>query len=240
MEDIKIVINNYTCNFCNITFSLKHHLQRHINENRCKSTLFKDAKDLHKLNEIICSFKPQNNTIKYYKNISTQTDFNYQDNVLHDFSVNDKLFNFNININPLIKDKIDIIKFGDIINKTLEKLLKQSHFKYKQYVMPSGKSVMYQGYENIALDQLLLLYDENNIENKRENVPTIKYIQKSKIHYYYPDIYIKSENLIIEVKSTWTYKKGLIKNILKALAAKKSGYKFEFWIYDDKKNKIII
>jgi hypothetical protein len=59
--------------------------------------------------------------------------------------------------------------------------------------------------------------------------------------YYYPDIYIKSQNLIIEVKSTFTYKKQLVKNIIKSLSVRKSGFNFEFWIYTDKcKNKIII
>jgi len=90
------------------------------------------------------------------------------------------------------------------------------------------------------LDELLTLYNEENIENDRKYIPNIKYKLYNKQHYYYPDIYIKSENLIIEVKSIWTYKIDLIKNINKALAVRKVGYKFEFWIYDNKKFKIII
>lgn len=67
-----------------------------------------------------------------------------------------------------------------------------------------------------------------------------KYIQDNKEHKYFPDFYIKSKNLIIEVKSEWTYKILLIKNILKALAVRKAGYNFEFWIYTRNLTKIII
>lgn len=106
--------------------------------------------------------------------------------------------------------------------------------------MPSGKIVNYQGYEKFALDELLQLFNEDDIENERYKVPIIKYIQDNKEHNYFPDFYIKSKNLIIEVKSEWTYKILLIKNILKALAVRKAGYNFEFWIYTRKMTKIII
>lgn len=62
----------------------------------------------------------------------------------------------------------------------------------------------------------------------------------NKVYKYYPDIYIKSKNLIIEVKSVWTYKKNIVKNTIKALRTKESGFNFEFWIYNKKKELIII
>jgi len=71
-------------------------------------------------------------------------------------------------------------------------------------------------------------------------MPEIKYFLNNKEKRYYPDILIKSENLIIEVKSDYTYKKDLIKNILKALATRKLGYDFEFWIYDKDMIKLIL
>jgi hypothetical protein len=46
---------------------------------------------------------------------------------------------------------------------------------------------------------------------------------------------VKSENKIIEVKSSYTYSKELIKNILKSLATRKLGFEFEFWIYTPNK-----
>jgi Uma2 family endonuclease len=107
--------------------------------------------------------------------------------------------------------------------------------------MPSGKIINYQGYENLALDELIKIYKEDDIENERHKVPTIIYFKNSKEYNYYPDIYIKSKNLIIEVKSDWTYKKQLIENILKALYVRKSGFNYEIWIYKrDNKEKIVI
>jgi len=113
-------------------------------------------------------------------------------------------------------------------------------YLFKNYKMPSGNNIRIQGYEHIALDELVKKYQELDIITERKKVPTIKYTFKNKQLRYYPDIYIVSENKIIEVKSTWTYNINLIKNIHKALAVRKLGYDFEFWIYDQHKFKIII
>ena len=53
-------------------------------------------------------------------------------------------------------------------------------------------------------------------------------------------IYIKSINKIIEVKSIWIYNLHKEKNILKSQACINKGYDFEFWIFDEKKNREII
>lgn len=52
-------------------------------------------------------------------------------------------------------------------------------------------------------------------------------------HFYHPDFFIKKLNLVIEIKSTYTYEMELEKNILKQEATIKSGYNFLFII--DKK-----
>lgn len=111
---------------------------------------------------------------------------------------------------------------------------------YKNYELPSGKIIKIQGYEHIALDELVNIYTEDDILTSRKDMPEIIYklqhnLENNKIifkdHRYYPDFYIKSQNKIIEVKSSFTYKIDLIKNINKVLATKKLGYDFEFWIY---------
>jgi hypothetical protein len=112
-------------------------------------------------------------------------------------------------------------------------------YKSKEYITPSGKKYTIQGYENIALDELIKIYNENDIVIGKSMVPKIKYMFNEKEKIYYPDIYIPSENRIIEVKSTWTYKVQVDKNIIKGKACKDQGYNFEFWIYDIKYNKII-
>jgi len=57
---------------------------------------------------------------------------------------------------------------------------------------------------------------------------------------YYVDIYIPSKNKCIEFKSLYTYNDNVKTNILKQEAAKNLGYDFEFWIYDNKGNRIYI
>ena len=80
-------------------------------------------------------------------------------------------------------------------------------------------------------------YDENNIITECDS---IEYEYNNKIHNYYPDIYIIDENKIIEVKSDWTMKTQYDKNIAKKNGCLESGFEFEFWIYDEKKNKTIL
>ena len=109
---------------------------------------------------------------------------------------------------------------------------------FKQYKFPSGEIRNIQGYENIALDELVKKFKEDDIITKRTEMPKIIYELKGKEHRYYPDIWIKSINKIIEVKSCYTYRKELIKNINKALATRKLKFDFEFWIYTPEKKNI--
>jgi hypothetical protein len=140
------------------------------------------------------------------------------------------------------------IKFSHFYNGvrckkcSFDKISKISKY-FKDYTLPSGNIIRIQGYEHLALDELTKLYKEQDIFTNKDDVPKVLYQLKNKQHRYYPDIYIKSENKVIEVKSTWTYKKNLIKIMIKALATRKLGYDFEFWIYHpDKKDfkKIIV
>ncbi len=66
----------------------------------------------------------------------------------------------------------------------------------------------------------------------RGEVPIIPFYIKEEEHKYFPDIYLKSENKIIEVKSEWTIKlKGAYVEE-KARGVLEAGYKFELWLYD--------
>lgn len=105
-------------------------------------------------------------------------------------------------------------------------------FRYKEYILPSGNIIKIQGFENFALDELLLSYDEAELMVGIKNVPRIQYTLNGITHYYFPDIYIPKENKIIEVKSTYTYMATLTKNKAKEEACIKQGYLFEFKIYN--------
>lgn len=105
--------------------------------------------------------------------------------------------------------------------------------------MPSGNIINVQGYESYALNELIKIYDESDIITNRKEIPRISYKIEDKQKYYFPDIYIKSINKIIEVKSIWTYKCKEDKIQKKSNATKLAGYDYEIWIYDKKGNKII-
>jgi hypothetical protein len=126
------------------------------------------------------------------------------------------------------------------IPEIADKTFKNS-FKTKSYIMPSGKTIKIQGYEPFAIDELLKVENipEENIITGSTNVPVIWYEDiKGKKCRHYVDIFIPMQNRCIEVKSTWTAKKGKDYIFLKQEAAKKLGYIYEIWVYDHNGNRI--
>lgn len=122
---------------------------------------------------------------------------------------------------------------------SFEKSLETSYRK-KIFVFPSGRTEKIQGYEGFALCELLdSNYKEDDIivNNKNIEIHTgrIWYLDsQKKLRKYYPDIYLKSENKIIEVKSEYTYLASYSINVRKKKACLDLGISFEFWIYDSK------
>jgi len=112
--------------------------------------------------------------------------------------------------------------------------------KYKEFKFPSGAIRKVQGYEPIALRELVAAgYTEEQIQTDRKEVPRITYYTPDeKRHYYFPDIFIPHENRIIEVKSTWTYECKEDNIELKKQATLEKGYKYEIWCYDGKGSKV--
>lgn len=118
-------------------------------------------------------------------------------------------------------------------NDDIQKKHFLSSVSLKEYELPSGKVIKIQGYGNLALDELLVTHNEDNLSIEFD-CPKIKYQSNDGgIHYYRPDIYIKTDNMIIEVKSLWFFNIDIEKNIDKYLAAMDQGYNMEFWIYDN-------
>ncbi len=107
-------------------------------------------------------------------------------------------------------------------------------FKHKPYTFPSGKISPVQGYEPKLLDELVLIYEENEILTDRKDMPEFWYFtEDNKEHRYFPDVYIPKDNLIYEVKSEWTLeqekKKGTYN--LKKQSVIDAGFKFILKIY---------
>ena len=123
----------------------------------------------------------------------------------------------------------------EIFKKAVSKMKSFKTFKF-----PSGNIIEIQGYEHFALKELL---DNGIIEEDiitgSDNVPEIWYIDgENKKRRHYVDIYIKSQNRCIEVKSEWTLKLQEKFMSYKQNTAKTIGYEYEIWIYDHKGVKL--
>ena len=116
-------------------------------------------------------------------------------------------------------------------------------FNNKKYKL-ANKEITIQGYENWALDLLIPKYGEDDVVVGKyeifKHLGKIEYVYENKKHVYYPDIFIKSKNLIIEVKSTWTFNVKNEINLLKRMASLDKNFNFNFWIFDSNKNLNII
>lgn len=121
----------------------------------------------------------------------------------------------------------------------MEKSSKNS-YKLKEYTMPSGTVLQYQGFEHFAIDELLQAdIEEEDIITGCNNMPEIWYEDTNgKKRKHYVDIFIPSQNKCIEVKSTWTAKKKADCIFLKQAAAKELGYNYEIWVYNGKGEKV--
>lgn len=127
------------------------------------------------------------------------------------------------------------MKFAAFFDKAMKA------FKKKPYTLPSGRIAELQGYENLTLDQFFAEgYTEDDfVVDDRENIPTIDFEYKGRWCKFYPDTFIKPcewwpRGLIIETKSTFTFRRWRRKNMFKYYAALDAGYDMCFWIYDKK------
>ena len=148
-----------------------------------------------------------------------------------------------------VKDKgkaTSVINYGveyPMQNAEYSEMVSKNSYHSKEYTCPSGKTIQIQGYENYMLDELLQKENilEEDIITSRSQVPIIWYLDANdKKHRYYVDVFILSQNRMIECKSTWTMKKGIEKDniYLKQQACKDAGYFCEIWVYNSKGEKV--
>lgn len=148
----------------------------------------------------------------------------------------------NISQSEVIKNKVKntcLLKYGvrnPMQNPEISEKATHSAFKFKIYQFKSGRTKFVQGYEPFALNYLQYIenIDDKDIIVKRKEVPEIWYENMQKLHRYYVDIYIPSQNRCIEVKSTWTINLNKDVILLKQNAVINNGYKFELWIFNKK------
>jgi len=141
--------------------------------------------------------------------------------------------------NPEVQERIkatSLKKYGvehAMQSADIQDKAEKTGYSYKIYTFPSGNKVNIQGYENYILDYVLLSFDEDDIFVGRKQQPEIWYTDTKGIkHRYFSDMYIPSEKLIVEVKSTWTYEKGMKdgKIPLQKAACIQQGYNYTCFI----------
>jgi hypothetical protein len=119
------------------------------------------------------------------------------------------------------------IKYGVKNAFELEKSYNKAWFGNKINGIHLESEIKYQG--TYELDFIEKYYQKLQIEK----IDPIEYLFENTKRRYYPDFYIKSINLIIEVKSTYTYNYELHKNLTKKEASIKKGFNFIFIIDKD-------
>lgn len=116
--------------------------------------------------------------------------------------------------------------------KTFQKVMR-SRFKFKDYRAKDGTLFKFQGYEDVALKRLEAMgIDPKDIVVGRKHMPKVFYYDTGarRRARYYPDIWVRSFNLLIEVKSDFTY--GLNKRQAheKQAACRRLGFSHQLYI----------
>lgn len=101
----------------------------------------------------------------------------------------------------------------------------QDHRRTNKFITLNGDKVRVQGNEDKVIKDLIKSgIKEDEIICDRKRIPKIPYNIDGKNRIYYPDIYLPRFNLLIEVKSIYTWQKYKSVNLAKIDAAKKAGY----------------
>lgn len=246
--------NIYTCCAkCSLLKRQLTHLELYGVVNPSQLNAFKEKKKITTIKNHGVVNPSKSNLIKIKKEKTTLKNYGV-DNPLKSKEISLKVKNTNIEryggVTPFFSKSVqnksletNFKKFGHenaMQNQKIFSKNKKSNFKTKEYTLPSGKIVNIQGFENLALDLILKRYSEKDIiinDNEIEKtIGELWYFDiENKKHRYFPDIFIISEKKIIEVKSTWTYNIHKSINLLKQKSCLDAGFKFEFMIFNKKK-----
>jgi hypothetical protein len=147
---------------------------------------------------------------------------------------------------PEIREKFEntmLEKYGNknpySVPEIYEKMVKSSK-NSKFYQWDENNKILYQGYVNKLLDDL-----KNNNENFENiatewNCPIFEYKINEKQHLYRPDLYLKNEKFIFEVKSIYTLFYDLENNFNKFISVVSDNFTLILTIYDKNKQYMFI
>lgn len=134
------------------------------------------------------------------------------------------------------KARLTHLQFRETCSEKCRRTLEGNYKSYE--IIVNNEKIKVQGYERYIVPLIIEKYGRKNVLIGNEIDP-IEYQFKDKIKLYYPDIYVKSENKIIEVKSTYSFKYDKEKNLAKRDGCILKSFNFEFQIWDKNKIKII-
>ncbi|SIP86102.1 Putative Vsr/MutH/archaeal HJR family nuclease [Pacmanvirus A23] len=119
-------------------------------------------------------------------------------------------------------------------------------YKMKEIIGPNGKVFQYQGYEGVIIKKLIAdgikendLFTETEL-NENNQMPEFWYEFDNKKHRYYPDLFIKSQNRFVEIKSEYTMNINPEKVLAKADCVFYADYKMDIYVLNEKKEIVNI
>jgi hypothetical protein len=104
--------------------------------------------------------------------------------------------------------------------------------KRKEYTLSTGEVIHLQGYEPFGFDYLKTLYQENQIQYRKKDMPELWYNWQEKTRRYYCDFFVADDNLVVEIKSPFTLSRDLDIVRQKILSAQTKGYKVLLLVFD--------
>ena len=208
--------NKYTCKKCNLDKRKITCLEKYGFDNVSKSNDIKIKKEKTMI---------ENGTVPGFK---TQK---YKDSIFEKYGVENISQSEDIKIR---KEETCMKNYGVKHPSQNEEIYKRQQISSLKLNRYEDTNLFYRGtYEKDFIDYCLL----NNIviENFKGS---IDYFYEDTNRKYFPDFYIKKENMVIEVKSTYTYECEKEQNEIKKEATINSGFKFKF-IIDKKYNSLM-
>jgi len=104
--------------------------------------------------------------------------------------------------------------------------------KRKEYTLSTGKVISLQGYEPFGFDYLKTLYQENQIQYRKKDMPELWYNWQEKTRRYYCDFFVADDNLVVEIKSLFTLSRDLDIVKQKILSAQTKGHTVLLLVFD--------
>lgn len=115
----------------------------------------------------------------------------------------------------------------------------KNRYKFKTATINGVLFENLQGFEEIGIRRLIDVHNINVsdiIAGRAGDIPRVWYDDNNVKRMYYPDIFVPSHNLLIEVKSVFTFEKTIVTTFAKQAASKAAGFDHIIMIFDSKQN----